>query len=469
MAYEVILPKLGQTVEEGRIVEWIKAEGDPVERGEVLFTVETDKAVLDVEATRKGYLRKILFGEGELLPVLTVVAYITRTEDEALDVEAAGGAGETAADLADAEPAAEETAPALEPEAAVEKTGRIFASPRAKKLAKDEGVDLAFIEGSGPNGRIVERDVQAYVASAPKATPVAQRVAEQLGVDLRTVTGTGPQGRITKADVAAIAEAAAPSAPEAAPVAPVAPAPVAAPTPAAVPAPARPALKQTPLSGIRGIIAQRMHESHMVTAPVTLTMEVDATELVTLREKLKVSFADELGYNLGYNDLLYMMVAKALRKFPYVNSRLIEDTIHELDEINIGLAIDTDRGLLVPNVRDVDKKGLLEVSREIKAMVSRGRSGKSLPDELTGGTFTLTNMGMMDIDAFTPIINYPEVAILGIGRIREVPAVYQGEIAIRKMMWISLTVDHRIVDGAPGARFLQYMKTLIEEPYLLLA
>ncbi|MDF1514731.1 MAG: 2-oxo acid dehydrogenase subunit E2, partial [Anaerolineae bacterium] len=324
-----------------------------------------------------------------------------------------------------------------------------------------EGVDLSVLTGSGPNGRIIEKDVTAYLEAEPKATPVARRVAEMMGVDLRSVTGTGPQGKITKEDVQA---AAAPApAPAAAPVpVPAAPATV-------VPPPARPAHKQTPLSGIRGIIAQRMHESHITTAPVTLTMEVDATHLVTLREKLKVSFAEELGFNLGYNDLLFKIVAKALRQFPYVNARLIGDTIHELDEINIGLAIDTDRGLLVPNVRDVDKMGLLDISREIKGLVSRGRSGKSLPDELTGGTFTISNMGMMDIDAFTPIINYPEIAILGVGRIKETPVVVDGQIVVRKMMWLSLTVDHRLVDGAPGARFLQYIKKLIEEPYLMLA
>jgi pyruvate dehydrogenase E2 component (dihydrolipoamide acetyltransferase) len=425
MAYEVILPKLGQTVEEGRIVEWLKEEGDQVDRGEVLFTVETDKAVLDVEATRKGYLRNILFGEGELLPVLTVVAYITRTADEPVDVpvEEAG--------VAVPEPVAEvETAAEVEPEVASNQSpqqGRIFASPRAKKYARENDVDLAFVDGSGPNGRIIERDVQAYLAAAPKATPVAQRVAEQLGIDLRTVTGTGPQGRITKADVQAVVAMPEPAVPE--PVLEI-----------VAPPPARPALKQTPLTGIRGIIAQRMHQSHTTTAPVTLTMEVDATDLVKLREQLKVSLVEELGFNLGYNELLFVMVAKALRKFPYVNSRIIEDTIHELDEINIGVAIDTERGLLVPNVRDVDKKGLLDISREIKDLVSRGRVGRSLPDELTGGTFTITNMGMLDVDAFTPIINYPEAAILGVGRIKDVPAVYKGEITIRKMMWLSLTV-----------------------------
>lgn len=460
MAYEVILPKLGQTVEEGRIVEWLKAEGDQVDRGDVLFTVETDKAVLDVEATRKGYLRKILFGEGELLNVLTVVALITKTADEPLDEVPSGATPEGAA-VKEPETAGTPVASVQQPAADVQPAsgGRIFASPRAKKLARDEGVNLASISGSGPDGRIIERDVVAYIATAPKATPVAQRVAEQLGVDLRMVTGTGPQGRITKGDVQASV-----APPETAPVVAAEPQPV-----IAVPAPTKPALKETPLSGIRGIIAQRMHESHMETAPVTLTMEVDATDFVALREQLKLSLADELGFNLGYNDLLFKVTAKALRAFPFINARLVGSTIVELAEINIGLAIDTDRGLMVPNVQDVDKKGLLDISRELRGLVARGRSGKSLPDELVNGTFTISNMGMMDVDAFTPIINFPEAAILGIGRIKPVPAVYKGEIAIRKMMWLSLTVDHRLVDGAPGARFLQYLKKLIEEPYLLLA
>ncbi len=460
MAYEVILPKLGQTVEEGRIVEWIKAEGDQVDRGDVLFTVETDKAVLDVESTKKGYLRKILFGEGELLNVLTVVALITRTADEPLDVVPAGDAPDSDAGE-EPETADTPVESVQQPQAGEQPAseGRIFASPRAKKLARNEGVNLALLNGSGPNGRIIERDVSAYIETAPKATPVAQRIADQLGVDLRTITGTGPQGRITKADVQA---AVAP--PEAAPVTPVPTQPV-----VVAPAPSKPVLKETPLSGVRGIIAQRMHESHMVTAPLTLTMEVDATEFVVLREQLKVSLADELGFNLGYNDLLFKITAKALRAFPYMNARLVESTIYQLDEIHIGLAMDTERGLLVPNVQDVDKKGLLDVAKEIRGAIGRARTGKSLPDELTNGTFTITNMGMMDVDAFTPIINYPETGILGVGRIKPVPAVFNGEIAIRKMMWLSLTFDHRLVDGAPAARFLQYIKKLIEEPYLLLA
>ncbi len=318
-------------------------------------------------------------------------------------------------------------------------------------------MDISAVDGTGPNGRVVERDVLAYAVSRPKATPVARHVAEQLGVDLAQVSGTGPRGRVTKADVQAMAGAAAPV--------PVAPEPVTAPAPAAP----EEALAEVPLTGVRGIIAQRMHESHVVTAPVTLTMEVDATAFVALRERLKTSLAAALGFNVGYNDLLIVVAAKALRKFPYVNARLDGDVIHHLDAVHIGLAVDTERGLLVPHVADADTKGLTEIARDVRAMAERARTGRSLPDELSGGTFTITNLGMYDVDAFTPIINYPETAILGVGRIKSVPAVVDGEIVVRQKTWLSLTFDHRLVDGAPAARFMQYIKQLVEEPFLLLA
>jgi pyruvate dehydrogenase E2 component (dihydrolipoamide acetyltransferase) len=461
MAYEVILPKLGQTVEESRIVEWIKQEGDAVDRGDVLFTVETDKAVLDVEASRKGYLRKILEPEGAMLPVLTVVALITRTPDEPLDdtPAAASSSPEPATTAAETEGAPGAGAPAaVETAASAAGTGeRLFASPRARKVAREHNIEVEKVTGTGPNGRIIERDVMAYMTAQPKATPVAQHVAANLGVDLGAVSGTGPSGRITKADVMAAApQTAAPQ--------------TAAPQTAAAPVSGEAGvLAEVPVKGIRAVIAQRMHESHMTTAPVTLTMEVDATDFVALRERLKASLAKKLGFNLSYNDLLIKLAAKALRDFPYVNARLEGDVIQHLDAVHVGLAIDTDRGLLVPHVSDADKKGLVEIAQDVRAMVERTRTGRSLPDELSGGTFTITNLGMYDVDGFTPIINFPETAILGVGRIKPVPAVYNGEIAIRQMMWLSLTFDHRLVDGAPAARFMQAIKQMIEEPYLLLA
>jgi pyruvate dehydrogenase E2 component (dihydrolipoamide acetyltransferase) len=404
MVTEVILPKLGQTMEEGTVVEWLKQEGEPVQRGEVLFMVETDKATLEVEAPARGFLRKILVPVGETVPVLTVVALITKTADEDISAD------ELPVRVPGSEFQVDEALePTTEPETSKPET-RVFASPRARRLAREKGVDLAQVTGSGPDGRIVERDVVDYLEALPKATPSA-------------------------------------------------------------PAPARAAkaVAEVPMSGVRAVIAQRMHESHQTTAPVTLTTEADATAFVELRERLKASLADELGFNIGYNDLLIKLIAQALRQFPYMNARLDGEVIRQLSEIHIALAVDTDRGLLVPVIRNADHKGVAKIAREVREVVERARTGKALPDELSGSTFTITNLGMHEIDAFTPIINLPETAILGIGRIKARPAVVEGELCVRQTMWLSLTFDHRLVDGGPAARFLQYIKNLIEDPCLWLA
>jgi pyruvate dehydrogenase E2 component (dihydrolipoamide acetyltransferase) len=306
--------------------------------------------------------------------------------------------------------------------------------------------------------------VVAFLEAAPKVTPVARRLAEQAGLDLRSIAGTGPGGRITKEDVEL---AVAPVPIVAAPVAPVAAA-LAVEAPAAV---------ETPVTGIRAVIARRMYGSHQTTAPVTLTTEVDATDLVALRELLKASLAKELGFNIGYNDLLIKVAARALRELPYMNARLdspdpadpTTGTIRQVDGVHVALAVDTERGLLVPVIRDADKKGIADIGTEVRGVVERARAGTAAPDELSGSTFTITNLGMHEIDAFTPIINLPEAAILGVGRIKPRAVVLDDEVVVRKTMWLSLTFDHRLVDGAPAARFLQRVKQLVEEPFLLLA
>jgi pyruvate dehydrogenase E2 component (dihydrolipoamide acetyltransferase) len=318
-------------------------------------------------------------------------------------------------------------------------------------------VDLALVTGSGPNGRIVERDVVAYVESAPKATPVARKMAADKGIDLATITGTGVGGKITQADVEAAA---------AAPAAPVAAAPVK-PTPAVAPPLAEVAATE-PLSGLRGIIADRMATSAHTTARVTLMTEVDATDFVDVRTRLKAEVSEQWGFAPGYNDLLALIVARALREYPYMNARLNGDVIERLPGINLGMAVDTERGLLVPVIHSADQLGLRAFGQQFRDLVARARVGKSLPDDLAGGTFTITNLGMFDIDAFTPIINLPELAILGVGRILAKPVVKDGEIVVRQMVTLSLTFDHRLVDGAPAARFLQRIKQMVENPYLLL-
>jgi pyruvate dehydrogenase E2 component (dihydrolipoamide acetyltransferase) len=325
----------------------------------------------------------------------------------------------------------------------------MFVSPRARKLAAETSVDVTRVTPTGYEGvRVTERDVRDYLSQQSKATPVAQRMAADMGVDLHEVTGSGPGGRIIKQDVARAAL----------------------PTPAfAQPLPVADVLERVPLKGVRGIIAERMAASVHTTARVTLAMEVDATEFVAARERLKVRVSQEWGFTPGYNDLLAKVVAVALRQFPYMNARLAPDAVELLAHVNIGMAVDTERGLLVPVVKDVDRKSLRQFGEEFRRMVDGARAGRSLPDDLSGGTFTITNLGMYDIDAFTPVINLPEAAILGVGRIAPKAVPRGDEIVIRQMWTLSLVFDHRLVDGAPAARFLQMIKALIEDPALFMA
>jgi len=454
MATEVILPVLGETVNECTIVEWYKGEGEPVRRGEPLFSVESDKAVLDVEAVAEGFLRKILVPAGTKVPVLTVVALIARTAGEALgDVQAP-----PAPVLA-----AERPEPILKPASPQAEPGRPFASPRARRAAREAGIDLAQLAGSGPDGRIVERDVLGFLAERPaelpagrgvKATPLAAKAAQVLGVDLSEIGGSGVRGRILKADVEAVAGRHAPET-----------------TSEAVPAVSPAAASESvPVTGLRRIVAERMAASHRATARVTLVTEADATLLVEAREKLRAAVEGEWGFAPGFNDLLAICVARALIEFPYMNARLSPDgqAIERMPSVNLGMAVDTNRGLLVPVIRNAGEKGLRAFGTEFRALVERARAGRAQPDDLVGGTFTITNLGMFGVDAFTPIINLPECAILGVGRIRPAPAVVDGQVAIRQRMWLSLTFDHRLVDGGPAARFLQAIVRYVETPSLLL-
>jgi pyruvate dehydrogenase E2 component (dihydrolipoamide acetyltransferase) len=480
MAKELFIPKLGQTVEEVRLVRWLAADGAKVDQGDGVLEVETDKAIFTVESPARGYLHVGPYKEDTVLPVLTVVATVGKADEKF-----AAESTEQRAQSTD-EPAAQGEGPAANDEqsaignqqAAIAGPEKVFASPRARMLAEEKHVDLAKVTPTGGGGqRVAERDVVAYLQSAPKATPVAERMAAEAGIDLRSVKGTGAGGAITKEDVQ---QAIAKAAPEPAPVA--VPTPAAAPAPAtaaitapvvtavkpAAPAPEGEVLQRVPLKGVRAVIAERMAASAHTVARVTLFMDVDATEFVALRERLKAKVSEAWGFAPGYNDLLILVAAAGLRKFPYMNARITADAIEYLSPIHVGMAVDTDRGLLVPVVRNADQKGLRQIGGELRERVERARKGRSLPDDF-GGTFTITSLGPMDVDGFTPIINVPEAAILGVGRIADKPAVYQGQLAIRKMMTLSLAFDHRVTDGAPAAKFLKYVKELIEEPYMLLA
>ncbi len=467
MAEELFIPKLGQTVEEVTLMDWLAEDGAKVDFGQPILEVETDKAVFPVEANAKGYLHRGPYKKGDLLPVLTVVAIIGKQSDSF------GPTGEApAAPAEEAAPFPQFAATGPAPAQPAGDGGRKFISPRARKLAIEKQMSEADVSAISPTGgggvRIAERDVVAFLNQIPKVTPVAQNMAAQAGLDLSNITGTGPRGAITKADVEQALK-------EKTPEPAVAPAPATTPPAAPRPAPVTPlpevdVTNQVPLKGVRRIIFERMGASVHTTARVTLVTEVDATSFVEAREVLKANVTEVWGFAPGYNDLLGLIVARALREFSFMNARLSADgtEIEWLSHINLGMAVDTERGLVVPVIKDADTKGLRLFGSEFRQMVDRARAGKSLPDDLSGGTFTITNLGMYDIDAFTPVINLPEVAILGVGRIAPKVVPYNGQPAIRQMLSLSLVFDHRLVDGAPAARFLQRIKQMVENPYLLL-
>jgi len=468
MPFEVVLPRLGWNMESGQVGEWLKKEGERVEAGESLFTVEGDKATQEVEALDSGILHIPPNSPqlGKEVPVGTLLAYLL-VPGEAPPVAASAvppveQISERLHPEADTVPANQEVSP--NPTRNTQHDPTI--SPRARRVANELGVDWTSVKGSGRTGRIVERDVRQAAEQLQRTahlpasiSPVARRVASELAVDVDALAARMPGERITRADIEAEAErvtlekaslgAAKGSAP--------------APTPTAAPIGA-----VLPITKVRRTIADRMATSAHTVAPVTLTTEADATELVRLRKQLKDDGSQPVP---SYNDLLAKLVAQALLEHPMVNAHFDGDTIVQAATANIGLAVDSDRGLLVPVLRDVQKKSLRQIARESAALIEKVRANRIAADDLHGGTFTVTNLGMYEIDAFTPIINLPECAILGVGRILPKQIVVDAEaerLAIRHMMFLSLTFDHRLVDGAPAARFLQRVKQYIEKPYLWL-
>ena len=445
MAAKIIMPKLGMAMTEGVVAKWNKRDGDAVALDEEVAVVMSKKITYKLKAPEAGVLR-IVAREKETRAVGAVLAFVTAPGEPVPAVEEVSP--EAAAPVVVAAALAPTAAPAAPPAV---KTGFVPASPAARRLAKEKNVDLAQVTGTGADGMVSEADVlrfmeeQAKTAVAPVevlATSAARKLAQERGVNLAEIPGTGSGGRITEQDVLAFVEARAG---------------------AAAPAPAAPpAARIIPFAGMRQSIADHMVESLHTTAQLTLTMEVDATELVKLRTQLKTDF------DLTFTDLLVKAVAKTLKKHPLLNATLIGDEIHLLEAIHIGVAVALQDGLIVPVLRDADKRTVQEIAQESRRLAQGARDGTLSVDEVTGGTFTITNLGASGIDAFTPIINAPEVAILGMGRIAEKP-VFQGEQVVkRSLLVLSLTIDHRIVDGAPGADFLKSLKDLLEMPYRLL-
>ena len=449
------LPMLGQTMEEGTITRWLKVEGDYVRRGDIIAEVMTDKANLEVDATFDGYLRKILTPEGETVPVGAPVAIISKTPDEDISNLVKAGVASmpqpTSAQVSASgtvQPAqvAEPTAPS--PAVSEE---RLFVSPRARRLAQEKGVPLHALtgRGTGPQGRVLERDVESVwhelMSSKPRVTPLAEKVAAEAGVDVTALAGTGVGGRVTREDV--VRASAAPPA-----------------QPAATPAEAQ----VVRLTGLRKLVAENVVKGFFSAPPVTLVAEVDMTACVALRGQLLSEVEHLYGTRLTYSDLIVKAAARALRDFPMMNSSLRENEIALHPDVHIGVAVAVEDGLLVPVIKHADRKPLGEVSRELRELAERARAGKSTPDDLSGGTFTVTNLGAYDVEMFNPVLVPGQTGILGVGRIAEKPAIRDGQVVARQLMNLCLTFDHRVVDGAPAARFLQRVKALLETPVVLL-
>ncbi|WP_313341091.1 dihydrolipoamide acetyltransferase family protein [Sedimentibacter sp.] len=432
MANILVMPKLGLTMSEGVISNWRKQEGDIIKKGEILFDVETDKLTNEYEAINEGILRKILVSGGTV-PVLAPVAIIADEDEDITELLNKTGAEESEKTEIKADNS-------VKPSTMVAVTGgRVKASPRAKKIAAELGVDINLINGTGADGSITENDIKNYSEqekeSKKKISPTALLVADNIGVDISKIE---KDTRIMKDDVIKFKLS------------------------EELQRFADPQEFRKPMSAMRRIIAKRMLESKQISPTVTFNIKVDITTMKQFREEIKETA------KISYNDILVKILSRILLEFPLLNSSVEENDIIIRNYVNIGVAVALPEGLLVPVVKYANVKGLKEISEEIKAMAEKARNNELLPDELTGGTFTISNLGMYGIESFAPIVNQPEVAILGINSIKEEAVVINGELKIKPMMNLSLTADHRVVDGAVAAEFLAKLKDYIEKPGLLL-
>ena len=436
MATEVIMPVLGMTMESGIIVEWMKKEGDSVTEGEVLFNVETDKSVMEVEARAAGKLLKILHGPGDEVPIQQVIGYI-------------GSPGETIADDGDGD-----TAGGTDSEA--------VASVDAAGIGAIDapGDDTHAVASPEQNGQGIP--VTAETDGRPdriKISPKARKYAQDLGVAIENIAGTGPGGRIVFLDVEAYA-AQAPAAPATAPA------------PSAVPAMAGPGSKRVqsraPLSGLRKVAATRLAESASTIPHFYLTMDVDMTRIASLREQL-LAYGEKRGLaRVSVNDLIIKAAGITLRAFPDVNASLDGNEIVQYTDVNVGFAVALDDGLVVPVVASADQKSVFEIAAITRALGEKARGRGLGPEDYGYGTFTISNLGMYGVDQFTAIINPPEAAILAVGRIKDTPAAVDGKVEIKAMMSITLSSDHRLIDGAVAGRFLAHFRDILEQPLELL-
>lgn len=433
MANIVGMPKLGFDMAEGMINRWVKAEGDAVKKGEVLAEIETDKATVEVESTFDGVVYKQLVTQGEAVPVGAPIAIIA-DPGEKVD-EAALGLGGKAAPAAKPTPASapaavESAAPAAAP--MVDDGRKVVASPVARKMARENQIDLRLLRGSGPNGRVIRKDVEAALSG------------------LRAVTGQP-----------APKPAPAPSVP----AAPAAPAP-AAPAAFTLPSGQIPADERIPMDKLRLAISRRLVESKQQLPHFYVTHAYRMDALLQTRKEINELMADD--QKLSVNDFIIKAVALALREFPNLNASLVDQTILRHGHVNVGVAVSVPGGLMTVVAHDADQKPLRVLSTEVKEMVARARSGKVRPDDVEGSTFSISNLGMYDVDDFIAIINPPEAAILAVGSSKATPVVENGVVVAGQVMKATLSADHRVTDGAEAAQFLQRLAAYLEHPLRLL-
>ena len=439
MAKEIFMPKLSSTMEVGTLLQWFKEEGESVDIGEPLFEIMTDKINIEVEAYDRGILLKKYFQPDDQIPVNQVIGYIGEPGEKVPDEPPALSEESN-------EQSVEKTEQSETNEDAVEvksnENGKVRATPAARRLAKEAQVDLRNIVGSGPKGRIHLKDVKQYLETEkaqPKASPLARKIAEHENIDLKALQGSGAGGKVMKQDVINAIQASSQKAQQ--------------------------SEVRKKLSGLRKVVADRMVQSAFTAPHVTLASDIDMTKAIEMRTALLPVVEKQTGFRLTYTDIIIKAVGTALSRFPEVNVHLEHVEIIYKNEVNVGVAVAVKDGLMVPVIKQVEQKGLAAICAEAKDLSKRAREQKLRPDELKGSTFTISNLGMYPIDVFTPIINQPEIAILGVGRTQEKPVVVNGEIVIRPMMTVSLSFDHRVIDGAPAAEFLAEVKRILENPY----
>jgi pyruvate dehydrogenase E2 component (dihydrolipoamide acetyltransferase) len=416
MATKISMEALSPTMEEGRLVKWLKNEGDAVKSGDPVAEVETDKAIMELVARGDGILRKRVVAEGEARPVGALVGVIAAKDEDIEALLRGAGSGQPAAapaaPAATPQPAAPRLVPNTEPLPAaanivVPTGGRVRSSPLARRMASESGLDIGAVAGSGPGGRIVKRDVEAAAAGGGQRAPL-----------------TTPRS----------------------------------------PLPAGAEFVDQPLTQIRKTIARRLAESIGPIPTFYLTAEFDLTRVVEMRTAM-AAMGDE--FKVSINDILLKAVATALAQHPEVNAHWLGDKVRLFNTVHLGMAVATDDGLIVPVIFNADQKGLREISAESKALAKLARERKLKPEQYTGSTFSVSNLGMMQIDQFTAIINPPEVGILAIGAATDVPVLVDGEFKPRKHLRLTMSCDHRAVDGAVGARFLVTLRRLVENPLML--